>query len=87
MHQELICDPNLIMQLLEFNLRNNFFEFANLCFFQKSGIAMGAPTAANIFMSVLTRHFLKTTQEHPILITRYIDDIFIIINGKCSEVN
>ncbi len=87
-HQELlsnqhmlICDPNLIMQLLEFNLRNNFFEFANLCFFQKSGIAMGAafaPTAANIFMSVLTRNFLKTTQEHPILIARYIDDIFLI---------
>ena len=42
---------------------------------------MGAsisPTVANIFMSVMLHNFLTTTREKPILMKRYIDDLFII---------
>ena len=41
---------------------------------------MGAafsPTVANIFMSVILRKFLNT-QQQPLLLARYIDDIFMI---------
>ena len=82
-HSELlIFDPNLIMQLLLFNIQNNYFEFANIIFHQIKGTAMGAafsPTIANIYMSVfLKRFFITFPQYQPILLTRYIDDIFII---------
>ena len=42
---------------------------------------MGAtfsPTIANIFMSTILRDFLQTQQIQPLLITWYIDDIFMI---------
>lgn len=42
---------------------------------------MGAafsPTIANIFMSTIMRDFLKTQRTKPLMITRYIDDIFMI---------
>ncbi len=81
-HQHLlIFDPNLIIRLLHLNLTNNYFEFANFNFQQTTGIAMGAafsPTVANIFMSSFFQQFLKTTNNHPVLLTRYIDDVFII---------
>ncbi len=96
-HLDLLTfDPNLIMQLLNINMHNNYFEFGNFHFHQSTGIAMGAafsPTIANIFMSALLREFLKTTKEHPILITRYIDDIFLIwpkmynLNNFISAIN
>ena len=35
-------------------------------------------TIANIFMSVILRRFLCTQSHHPLLLKRYIDDIFII---------
>ena len=42
---------------------------------------MGAafsPTVANIYMSVILRNFLNTQQQQPLLLARYIDDIFMI---------
>ncbi len=81
-HSELLTfDPNLIMQLLLINIRNNYFEFANFTFQQIKGTAMGAafsPTIANIYMSVFLRKFFSIYKYKPILLARYIDDIFII---------
>ena len=74
-------DPNLILQLLHVNINNNYFMFGNFTFQQINGTAMGAtfsPTVANIFMSTILRDFLQTQQTQPLLITRYIDDIFMI---------
>ena len=48
---------------------------------QTKGTAMGAafsPTIANIFMSVFFRKFLQTQKSKPLVLKRYIDDIFII---------
>ena len=78
-HSHLLTfDPNLIIHLLQININYNYF---NLVFQQVSGTAMGAifsPTIANIFMSTILRKFLTTQAIAPLLLTRYIDDIFII---------
>ena len=51
---------------------------------------MGAafsPTLANIFMSVILRRFLATQTSHPLLLKRYIDDVFILWqHGEASLV-
>ena len=81
-HRHLLpFDPNLIIQLLHINVNHNYFEFATFVFQQITGTAMGAafsPTIANIFMSVMLKRFLRTQQYPPLLLKRYIDDIFII---------
>ena len=49
---------------------------------------MGAvflPTIANIFMSTILRDFLHTQKTVPLLVTRYIDDIFIIWTESTQE--
>ena len=77
----IIHDPNIITHLLQVNMSSNFFTFADITFLQTDGTAMGAafsPTIANIYMSVFLRNFLSRTSEKPILIKRYIDDIFMI---------
>ena len=77
----MLFDPNLIIKLLHNNITNNFFTFATYVFQQTTGTAMGAafsPTIANIFMSVFLRKFLSTQEAKPLLLKRYIDDIFLI---------
>ena len=74
-------DPNLIIQLLHVNINYNYFNFAHSTFQQIRGTAMGAafsPTIANIFMSTIMRAFLHTQVNKPLILTRYIDDIFLI---------
>ena len=82
LHRELLVfSPNLMIQLLEFNMLNNYFEFGSFNFLQTKGIAMGAafaPTVANIFMSSLLKRFMENQINKPLLIVRYIDDIFLI---------
>ena len=77
----LALDPNLIIQLLHINVNYNYFTFADLIFQQIKGTAMGAafsPTIANIFMSTIIRNFSNTQTIKPLVITRYIDDIFMV---------
>ena len=77
----MLFDPNLIIQLLQINVNYNYFQFTDLIFQQIHGTAMGAafsPTVANIFMSVTLRKFLNTQQQPPLLLARYIDDIFMV---------
>ena len=77
----LLFDPNLIIQLLYIGINFNYFEFASVRFQQIKGTAMGAafsPTVANIYMSVTIRRFLCTQAKQPLLLSRYIDDIFLI---------
>ena len=77
----LLFEPNLIIQLLHLCVNHNYFEFASLVFQQIQGTLMGAafsPTIANIFMSVVLREFLGSQSHQPLLIKRYIDDLFIL---------
>ena len=92
----ILADPNLIIQTLQVNVNYNYFSFAGLFFQQTHGTAMGAafsPTIANIFMSVTLHRFLKSQQTKPILLSRYVDDMFMIwpkketIHTFLSELN
>ena len=77
----IITNPNLVIQLLHTNVNFNYFQFAGIHFQQIQGTAMGtafSPTVANIFMSILIKNFLKAQSEKPLLLVRYIDDIFLI---------
>ena len=89
-HHLLLFDPNLIIQLLHINVNHNYFEFATLIFQQTTGTAMGtafSPTIANIFMSVILRRFIRTQRHHPLLLKRYIDDIFIIWTKSLKQLD
>ena len=77
----LLLNPNLLIQLLHININYNYFEYGTLAFQQTYGTAMGtafSPTIANIFMSVCIRKFLATQKIKPLLLKRYIDNIFVI---------
>ena len=84
MHEKrylILTGPNLIIRLLHINVNFNYFQFAEFFFQQIQGTAMGAafsPTIANIFLSVTLREFLQTQPHKPLLLKRYIDNIFII---------
>ena len=76
-----IYDPNLITRLLHININHNYFAFGEHFFQQIKGTAMGAafsPTIANIFLSSIIHSFLQTQPIKPLLLARYIDDIFIV---------
>ena len=80
-HHLFPLDPNLIIRLLHTNINYNYFSFAHLFFQQIKGTSMGAsfsPTIANIFMSHILRGFLNQQKIKPTILTRYIDDIFLI---------
>ena len=83
--RHLPLNPNLLIQLQHINVNHNYFEFGTNIFQQTKGTAMGAafsPTIANIFMSITLRHFLRTQQQQPLLLKRYIDDIILIWNDN-----
>ncbi|CAJ0931895.1 unnamed protein product [Ranitomeya imitator] len=80
----------LILTLLEFILRRNFFLFGDEFFLQLRGTAMGsnvAPTYANIYMAVLEDVFVYSSNlwRHVRAWWRYIDDIFVVWEGTSLE--
>ena len=82
--------PNLILRLLHLNMNYNYFKFSNLTFQQVQGTAMGAafsPTIANIYMSNILKRFLDSSPIKPLIISRYIDDIFMIWSGTTEDLN
>jgi len=70
-----------LVNMAEFVLKNNVFEFGEVCKKQVSGTAMGtkfAPPYACIFMDVLETKFLNDEVLKPWCWMRYIDDIFFV---------
>ena len=79
-----------IVQMAEFVLKNNFFEFNREVKRQKSGTAIGtkfAPPYACIFMDEVETEFLKSQELQPFLWLRYIDDIFFIWTHGTQELD
>ena len=67
--------------MVDFVLKDNFFEFNSEVKQQKSGTAIGtkfAPPYARIFMDEVETEFLKSQQLQPFLWLRYIDDKFFV---------
>ena len=75
-----------LVNMVEFVLKNNYFEFNGECKQQILGTASGtkfAPPYLCIFMDQVETQFLQTQQFQPLLWFRYIDDIFSIwTHGK-----
>ena len=70
-----------LVQMADFVLKNNFFEFNNQIKQQISGTAIGtkcAPTYACIFMDKVVTEFLETQRDKPFWWVKYVEDIFFI---------
>jgi hypothetical protein len=81
------------MDLAQFILFNNYLSFNNQVYLQLRGTAMGTPfavTFACIYMSMLEMEAIKVCKTHhpafipPLLLSRYIDDIFAIFDTTLS---
>ena len=81
--------PNeAILQLLSLTLYNNDFEFNSQFYLQLCGIAMGrkyAPSTANIYLKKFDHAAENSFHIHPLLYSRFLDDIFGIWPGSKSE--
>ena len=81
-----IIPTNTLVEMAEFVLKNNYFEFDGQTLQQISGTAIGtkcAPAYACIFMDHIETEFLKVQTNKPLTWFRYIDDIFFIwTHGK-----
>ena len=70
-----------LLKMVEFVLKNNYFEFGNKIKQQISGTAIGTkfvPPYMCIFMSNLETKFLEGQQLQPLVLLQYNDDIFFI---------
>jgi peptide-methionine (R)-S-oxide reductase len=82
----------LLIEVTNFVLSNNLFEFDGNFYQQKFGTAMGtpmAPTVACLFMGWLEKQMLESSPV-PVrteLLKRFIDDIFLLWTGTDEELN
>ena len=77
------CQVDLLLQLLELVLTNNYFEFHGDYYHQISGTAMGsqmAPCYANIVMHYIEKDWYTKHRRQILLYRRYLDDLFIVMN-------
>lgn len=77
-----------ILDLLSLTLYNNDFEFNNQFFLQICGIAMGrryAPASANIYLRKFDHSAQHDFHIHPLLYSRFLDDIFGVWPGTQSQ--
>ena len=68
-------------KMAEFVLKNNYFEFNGQVKHQISGTAIStkfAPTYACIFMDEIETKFLETKEFQPLVLFKYIDNVFFI---------
>ena len=73
---------NLIIELLDFTLKHNDFEFFGEFYLQTCGCAMGkkySPGLANLYLESMDK-FIINHKFKPKIYLRYLDDIFMIIN-------
>ena len=78
-----------ILEMLNFVLTCNNFEFAGKNYLQINGTAMGtrvAPTYANIFMSDFEEEHVYPLQGIKLWL-RFIDDIFMIFRGSEKDLD
>ncbi|CAJ0961852.1 unnamed protein product [Ranitomeya imitator] len=82
---------SLVVDLLEFIMRHNFFLFDRTYYLQVSGVAMGArcaPAVANLFLGwweATMVYPLEEFKRHVCHWSRYIDDLFFIWTGSIDE--
>lgn len=92
------CDVELVVELLEWVLRNNYLQYMGVIYKQLTGTAMGTPVAvmfADIVLSFLERPCLL---HRPLYYRRFLDDLFCVctaeigariiqtFNNRCSAI-
>lgn len=81
--------PNTIHKLTNIVLKNNVIRFADNCYLQTQGTAMGtkmAPSYANLFMGKIEQQ-LQSMSTNILFWKRFIDDIFLIWKGTQQELS
>ena len=76
----------LVLELLELQLSNNYFEFDGKTFLQLRGIPMGkawAPAVASLYLCEWEKGILAQMTEPPLFYGRYIDDVLAIVRRSC----
>lgn len=79
---------SLLLELLDFILKHNDFEFNNQNYLQTCGCPMGkiiGPSAANIYLIDFDYQAMNNFKIKPYFYFRYLDDIFFIWIGTVTE--
>lgn len=79
---------NLLLELLDFILKHNDFEFNDQNYLQICGCPMGkiiGPSAANIYLIDFDFQAMHNFKRKPYFYFRFLDDIFFIWIGTVSE--
>ncbi len=81
-----------ILDLFEIVLGSAYFEFEGRKYHQKQGLPMGSPVSiavAELFMDFVERNRLRYCPSNykPIFYTRYLDDIFVVMDGPTENLS
>ena len=85
LHQRTNMTVNHICCLLEFCLKNTYFQYKGRYYEQTAGAAMGSPFSsivANLFMEDLEVQAIMTSPSPSVLWKRFVDDTFTIIKKQ-----
>ena len=88
LHQRTNMTVNHICCLLEFCLKNTYFQYKGRYYEQTEGVAMGSPISpivANLFMEDFKVQAIMTSPSPPVLWKRYVDDTFTIIHKQHKD--
>ena len=88
LHQRTNMTVNHICCLLEFCLKNTYFQYKGKCYEQTEGAAMGSPNSpivANLFMEDFEVQAIMTSPSPPVLWKRFVDDTFTIIQNQHKD--
>lgn len=88
LHPDPSRPDDLILELLNIVLCNNYFEFDHKLYLQTRGIAMGksfAPNLANLYLLDFDHKAMFDFHIKPMLYSRFIDDIFFIWPGSLDQ--
>lgn len=75
-------DTWLLMEIMQWVLFNNVFDFADTSWLQLRGTAMGSPLAvvfANLYLACLEHELIASLDVQPLIYKRFIDDIFVVL--------
>jgi len=87
-HPDTSRSSGAILRLLALTPYNNDFEFDGLFFLQICGVAMGrkyAPATANLYLKKFDKAATHDFRIHPLLYSRFLDDIFGVWPGTLAK--